>query len=342
MSTRHPGPVIMDLAGTQLTAEERELVMHPLVGGVILFSRNYDNPAQLAELIFSLRQLRSPLLITVDQEGGRVQRLRHGFTELPPMAALGRRFDADPAQARAEAQELGWLLAAELRDLDIDLSFAPVLDVAGNAEVIGDRAFHREPAAVVELAVAFIGGMREAGMAAVGKHFPGHGSVGGDSHVMLPLDTRSAEQIEHHDLLAFAQLAHEDIPGLMSAHVVYPTVDDVPATFSRIWLRQILRERIGYDGMIISDDLNMAAAAQLGDARVRAAAALDAGCELLPICNDRHALVTVLDQVRWQAGRHFRRRYDRLLGARRPGADPGRRTQARELADLLAQPAAHA
>ena len=285
------GPVMLDVAGTSLAPEDAELLRHPAVGGLILFTRNYESPAQLRELVDAVHALREPrLLVAVDQEGGRVQRFRDGFTALPPLAAYGELHDRDTAAALALAAEGGWLLAAELRACGVDFSFAPVLDLRrGRSAVIGDRAFHADPAVVAALAVAMMRGMREAGMAAVGKHFPGHGSVAEDSHVAVPVDPRPLETLRLEDMLAFERVASAGLPAVMPAHVVYSAVDERPAGFSRRWLGDILRDQLGFAGAIFSDDLSMAGAAVAGDIEARARAALDAGCDMLLVCNDRAA-----------------------------------------------------
>jgi beta-N-acetylhexosaminidase len=327
--------LLIDLEALALTAEERELLAHPLVGGVIFFQRNYESRDQLQALVQAIRAIRPELLLTVDQEGGRVQRFRAGFTTLPPPAVLGRRYDQEPPAALALARSFGYVLAAELRQLDVDLSFAPVLDVAGNEEIIGSRALHREPAAIVALAGALQAGMAEAGMAACGKHFPGHGSVRGDSHLMLPRDERPYAAIRDHDLRAFAGLIAQDLAAVMMAHVLYPQVDTLPASFSGLWSRQILRDELGFAGAVICDDLCMQGAAELGDILSRAEAAHAAGCDILPVCNDRTAVITLLDHLRWPANGEAQARVQRLRG-RRVAIDPARLQQARQaLHDIL-------
>ncbi|MGM0433073.1 MAG: beta-N-acetylhexosaminidase [Pseudomonadota bacterium] len=283
------GPLMIDLEGPRLSAPERERLAHEAVGGVILFSRNYESPAQLRALVQSIRQIRPRILIGVDQEGGRVQRFQSGLTRLPPMRSFGLAWERDPENGRAIAHAAGWLMASELRDMDVDFSFAPVLDLDhGVSSVIGDRSFHSDPQVVAELAGAWIEGMHEGGMAAVGKHFPGHGAIAADSHHELPSDGRTLEQILGHDAVPFRELA-ETLDAVMPAHVVYPGVDEQPAGFSPFWLKNVLSREVGFRGVVISDDLTMAGAAVAGEPPARAQAALDAGCDLLLVCNDPEA-----------------------------------------------------
>ncbi|WP_455384049.1 beta-N-acetylhexosaminidase [Acidihalobacter prosperus] len=294
-----PGPLMLDLEGLELSAVEREMLRHPQTGGVILFSRNYESVEQLGALVESIHAVRDPhLLVAVDHEGGRVQRFREGFTRLPPAAAIGRAYDADREHGRELAKQAGWLMAAELRAVGLDFSFAPVLDLAhGVSGVIGDRAFHRDPQAVAILAQAYVHGMREAGMAAVGKHFPGHGGVREDSHLTLPEDTRSLERILAADTVPFAQLAADGLAGIMPAHVRYAEIDELPAGFSRYWLNTVLRQRLGFQGAIFSDDLSMAGAEFIGDYPARAHAALEAGCDMVLVCNHPQGAAEVLDAL---------------------------------------------
>ncbi len=295
------GPVMMDLQGEALTGEERELLRHPAVGGVILFSRNFSSPEQLEELVREIHALREPhLLVAVDQEGGRVQRFREGFSLLPPVRRFGELYDRAPEAAREAARLAGWLMASELRAVGVDFSFAPVLDLdRGVSGVIGDRAFHSDPKVVARLARAWLAGMREAGMAATGKHFPGHGAVVADSHVDVPVDERSFETILAEDAVPFARLADNALAAVMTAHVIYRNVDRLPATFSRFWIEEVLRGRLGFQGAVFSDDLGMAGAAVAGDILARAEAALAAGCDMILVCNDPEGAGMVVEKLRW-------------------------------------------
>ncbi len=294
------GPVMIDLAGTDLAAEERERLRHPLVGGVILFSRNYQDPEQLEALTRAIHAVREPqLLVAVDHEGGRIQRFRDGFTRLPSARRLGHLHDENPRRAKRLATTCGWLMAAELRTVGVDFSFAPVLDLdRGISEVIGDRAFHSDPQVVAELAHAYMSGMTQAGMAATGKHFPGHGSCTADSHLALPADERDFADIFAEDVLPFERMIHYGLAAVMPAHVVYPRVDPNAAGFSRFWLREVLRRRLGFQGVIFSDDLTMEGASGPGDIVARASAAIAAGCDMVLICNDPAAADRVLDGLR--------------------------------------------
>jgi beta-N-acetylhexosaminidase len=287
--------LMLDLEGLQVSDVEKDLLSHPGTGGLILFTRNYQDRQQLAELVRQIRAVRPEILIAVDQEGGRVQRFRDGFVRLPPMAALGRRYDQTPQLAMAEASLVGELMASELTELDIDLSFAPVLDLDyGTSTVIGDRSFHGDADAMIALAGAFIDGMSAAGMAATGKHFPGHGHVVADSHLELPVDPRPLAEIEAADLRPFVALAQK-LDGIMPAHVIYSAVENQTAGFSRYWLQTRLREQMGFRGVIFSDDLSMAGAHGVGGYAERARAALAAGCDMVLACNNRTGAEQVLD-----------------------------------------------
>jgi beta-N-acetylhexosaminidase len=281
------GPVMADVAGFCLSDDEKQRLRHPLVGGVILFRRNFDSVAQLKALTAELRALRQPeLLIAVDHEGGRVQRFLAGFTRLPPMRALGELWDAQgQAVAEATAEETGYVLAAELRACGIDLSFTPVLDLDWqHCAVIGNRGFHGDPAVVTALASALQRGLARGGMGSCGKHFPGHGFVDGDTHVAMPQDLRSLDEIRAADLQPFAALAASGMKAVMPAHVIYPQVDNTSAGFSRVWLQGILRGELGFDGTIFSDDLTMEGAAGAGDIVARTERAFAAGCDMALVC----------------------------------------------------------
>ncbi len=309
------GPVMLDLAGPELNARERELLRHPMAGGVILFSRNYRSPQQLCELTAAIRALRNPeLLIAVDHEGGRVQRFREGFSPIPPMRRLGGAWDRDRVAACAAARDVAYVLASELLACGVDFSFTPVLDVDfGESGVIGDRALHSDPAAIVQLSAALIAGLGEAGMANVGKHFPGHGYVRADSHLAVPVDERSYAEIEAADLLPYRQLIEQGLAAVMPAHVIYPRVDAHPAGFSSRWLRQILRADLHFDGMIFSDVLSMEGASVAGGMVERGAAALAAGCDMVLLCNAPDAAPALLGGI---AGSLNQRRAEAMRGAR--------------------------
>lgn len=290
------GPVMLDLISTSLRPEERELLAHPAVGGLILFSRNFEEEAQLLELVREVREVRPELLLAVDHEGGRVQRFRRDFTLIPAMGSF--RQLADPAEACRRAQAAAYVMASEVRACGIDISFAPVADLHGISEVIGDRSFSPNVDEAVVLLRAFIAGMNEAGMGATGKHFPGHGSVREDSHIAIPVDRRSEAEIRELDLAVFqALMASGDLAAVMPAHVIYPAVDAHPAGFSPRWLQQILRQELAFDGVIFSDDLCMAGAHVAGSVTERAAAAINAGCDMLLVCNDRKAAEQVVEWV---------------------------------------------
>ena len=293
------GPLMIDLKGVAIEPDERDLLAHPLVGGVILFTRNYESPAQLARLTHDIHALRSPaLLVGVDHEGGRVQRFREGFPRLPALRTIGRRHAQDAAAGTALARELGWLMAAELRACGVDLSFAPCVDLDyGVSEVIGDRSFHARAERVAELAVAYMLGMREAGMAATAKHYPGHGAVTADSHVALPVDRRGLADLDA-DLMPYRRLIANGLLAVMAAHVVFPAVDDAPASLSRRWIEGELRGTLGFRGAVFTDDLIMKGAAATGSILDRAQRALAAGCDMLPVCNERPAVETLLDGLR--------------------------------------------
>ena len=288
------GPLMIDIAGLQLTDLDRERLSHPLVGGLILFARNYQSPQQLSELTAAVHALRSPrLLIAIDHEGGRVQRCREGFTCLPPMRQLGELWEKDPQRALDAAQQTGYVLAAELLTRGVDLSFTPVLDLDwGHSSVVGDRSFHRDPQVVTRLAGQLIEGLHQAGMKACGKHFPGHGWAEADSHVAMPVDERGVDELET-DIEPYR---HLPLDAIMPAHVIYPQVDLRPAGFSPVWIRK-LREDIGFEGVVFSDDLSMEGASVAGDIVDRVEAAWNAGCDMLLVCNAPNKAAEVLE--RW-------------------------------------------
>lgn len=292
---------MLDIVGTELTEADRIRLTHPLVGGVILFARNYESPIQLSKLTASIRRLRSPaLLIAVDQEGGRVQRFRDGFTRLPPMRILGEIWNKNPGLARKLAQQIGFVLAAELKVCGVDVSFTPVLDLDyGRSSVIGNRAFHQEPQVVADLAQAVINGLRSTGMMAIGKHFPGHGAVQADTHIETAIDMRSYAEIAKKDLVPFRQIIDVGLSGIMAAHVVFPAVDQHPVGFSSKWLQDILRKDLKFEGCIFSDDLCMQAARNYGGIIYRTEQALRAGCTMVLICNDADAADELLGSLRW-------------------------------------------
>lgn len=288
------GPVMLDIQGMELQADEKEILAHPSVGGIILFSRNYQSPEQLMALCNALHAVRTPpLLIAVDQEGGRVQRFRNHFTRLPAVGLI-----ENNQEPLLTSEQCGWLMATEVVAAGVDISFAPVLDLDyGVSSVIGDRAFHRQPDKVAELALAYQRGMHSAGMATVGKHFPGHGGVSADSHKSLPEDMREFADLLLEDLVPFERLVKNGLNGIMTAHVVYPAIDPQPAGFSRFWLQQVLRQRLNFQGVIFSDDLSMGGAEWAGSYTDRADMSLQAGCDSVLICNQPEQAVTVVEHL---------------------------------------------
>lgn len=299
---------MLDVEGLTLAQHEQEKINHPNTGAVILFSRNYQNSEQVTELINSIRAARDgAILIAVDQEGGRVQRFQNGFTRLPPASYY--------AQAPDLAESAGWLMAAELLSVGVDFSFAPVLDVdCGVSQIIGDRSFSTDPELATHLASLFRKGMHKAGMAATGKHFPGHGAVALDSHLTLPIDERDLDSIRAKDLLPFKRLIAEGLEGIMPAHVVYSNIDPNPAGFSSFWIQQILRRELNFNGAVFSDDLSMNGAASVGDYPKRAKMAQQAGCDMLVVCNNPFAAEQVLDALPITQDLIREHRLQRMLG----------------------------
>lgn len=317
------GPIMLGVAGLELTEVDRARLAHPMVGGVILFTRNYASPAELKALTREIKAVRSPeLLIAVDHEGGRVQRFREGFTAIPPMRELGNLWDRDRHAATAAARSIGYVIARELAEHDVDFSFAPVLDIDhGNSSVIGNRAFHNHAEAVAALACALQAGMRAGGITTVGKHYPGHGYARADSHVVVPVDARSFAEIEASDLVPFMRMTEEGMGAVMPAHVVYSQVDDRPAGFSPLWLKEILRGRMGFAGAIISDDLGMEGASTAGGLVERARTALAAGCDLIISSNDFATADKLLAELDFTASEASQTRLENLR-ARQPDALP--------------------
>lgn len=335
MTDKLIGPVMLDVAEFQVDATERERLLHPATGGVILFRRNYESVEQLTRLIGEVRAIRPELLIAVDHEGGRVQRFRNGFTRLPAASVYVSEGGDDLAEGA------GWVMAAELRAVGVDFSFAPVLDVeSGISQVIGDRAFGTDPFTVTRLAGKFMAGMHGAGMAAVGKHFPGHGGVVEDSHKALPVDPRDLEALESRDLIPFRTLINQGLEGIMPAHVIYSSLDQAPAGFSSFWIQDVLRGRLGFEGAIFSDDLSMAGAAFAGTYSERAQKALDAGCDMVLVCNDPSAADQVLDSLSERDNSlDSNQRLDRFRGKTtfdrtRLDANPAYQSLSRRLAEL--------
>lgn len=292
------GPVMLDLDGLELTPEELDILAHPQVGGVILFTRNYESPTQLKSLIESIRKARnSYLLIATDQEGGRVQRFRKEFTALPALNTIGQIYDRNQAEGLEIAKLHSWLMATELLSLGVDFSFAPVLDVNKNiSSVIGDRSLHRQPDIITVLGKAYLAGMKKAGMASVGKHFPGHGSIAEDSHTAIPVDNRDLPTLFADDLIPFQHCASE-LHAIMPGHIIFPAVDELPAGFSAKWLQTILRQQLKFEGAIFSDDLSMTGATAVGDITTRTHLALQAGCDIILSCNDRKSACQILDDL---------------------------------------------
>ncbi|VAW53755.1 beta-N-acetylglucosaminidase [hydrothermal vent metagenome] len=294
------GPLMVDLEGTSISETERKLLGQPEVGGVILFTRNFESVVQITQLVEEIHNLKTPkILVAVDHEGGRVQRFHQGFSRIPAAANYAKATKGDLEKSRQFAEDAGWLMAIELRACGIDFSFAPVLDLAhGLSGVIGDRAFHSKPATVATLAYAFMHGMNKAGMQAVGKHFPGHGGVVEDSHVAMPVDHRELEELLHNDIVPFASMIENKLAAIMPAHVIYDKVDDKPAGYSSFWIEKILRQRFNFQGVIFSDDLSMEAAGIVGGFGERADAALKAGCDMALVCNHLEGAIEAAEYIK--------------------------------------------
>ena len=294
------GPLMVDLEGTTISKTEKELLLQAEVGGVILFTRNFESVEQITQLVDEIHHLKTPkMLVAVDHEGGRVQRFHEGFSRIPAAALYARVAKGDLQISRQLAENAGWLMAIELRACGIDFSFAPVLDLAhGLSGVIGDRAFHSKPATVATLAYAFMHGMNKAGMQAVGKHFPGHGGVVEDSHVAMPVDHRELEELLNSDIVPFVSMIENKLAAIMPAHVIYDKVDDKPAGYSSFWIEDILRQRFGFQGVIFSDDLSMEAAGVAGGFGERADAALKAGCDMALVCNHLDGAIEAAEYIK--------------------------------------------
>jgi len=315
--------VVVDVLGPVLTEEDRERIRHPAAGAVILFARNYENPEQLAALTADVERQREPALpVCVDHEGGRVQRFKEGFTAIPPMRTLGKQWDRDREKARELATSIGYVIASELGAHGVDFSFAPVLDLDyGGSSVIGDRALHFDPTAVGALGACLVKGLAQGGVGAVAKHFPGHGYAEADSHVAVPRDERSFREIARKDIVPYKAVIEAGLAGVMPAHVIYPQVDSQPAGYSTHWLQEVLRKQLGFQGIVFSDDLSMEGAAVAGGPPERARAAMQAGCDMVLLCNNPAGLDALLqslgevqmanperlDRMRKQGGRDLRK-----------------------------------
>lgn len=292
------GPVMLDIASTKLEPKDKQMLASDLCGGLILFARNFESAEQVFQLTSEIRKIKPNIIIAVDQEGGRVQRFKDEFSALPPIAQLGNLYRLEPQQAISFAEDLGELMALEIQSVGCDISFAPVLDLGlESSRVIGNRAFSTDAEVICELGRAYILGMKSAGMAATAKHFPGHGSIEADSHFEIPYDERALEEIENSDLIPFAQL-NDQYAAVMPAHIIYSQVDEQPAGFSTFWLQQVLRQKLGFNGVIFSDDLSMKGAHVVGDFSLRAERALAAGCDMILVCNDRPATEQVMDSLK--------------------------------------------
>ncbi|TMH73063.1 MAG: beta-N-acetylhexosaminidase [Betaproteobacteria bacterium] len=294
-----PGPVVVDVLGPVLTDEDRERIRHPAAGAVILFARNYEHPDQLKLLTEDIERQREPALpVCVDHEGGRVQRFREGFTAIPPMRTLGKLWDRDRDVAREAATAIGYIVAAELGAHGVDFSFAPVLDLDyGGSSVIGDRALHFDPTAVGALGACLVRGLAQGGVGAVAKHFPGHGYAEADSHVAVPRDERAFKEILRKDIVPYRTVIEAGLAAVMPAHVIYPQVDAEPAGYSKHWLQEVLRGKLGFEGLVFSDDLSMEGAAVAGGPPERARAAIGAGCDMVLLCNNPKGLDALLESL---------------------------------------------
>lgn len=304
--------IMADVAGHCLDDSDADLLSCPQIGGMILFARNVDTPEQVRALTDAMRAIDPQILIAVDQEGGRVARFRQGFSQLPAMGKLGQRYDIDRDSALALAYDCGYLMACEVLAVGVDFSFAPVLDIDGVSLVIGDRAFHTNPDAIIDLSGQFMKGMKAAGMATTGKHFPGHGSIAPDSHVADAIDGRSFDEIFRHDMQTFVNTL-DQLDALMPAHVIFSQVDDKPAGFSSIWLKQIIREKLGFDGLLFSDDLCMKAAHVVGGVDARVVATIEAGCDMALVCNDREGALIAVEAAK-QLPEQPSHRFERMKG----------------------------
>lgn len=308
----HPGPIMLDLKGTHIEPEEKEMLQHPACGGVILFARNIEDAEQTWALIQSIRSVNDALLIAVDQEGGRVQRLREGFTALPPLRALEQQ-ENEPQPRLELIRAHATIMALETQMTGFDISFAPVLDLATEtSRVIGDRAFHEEPEQVLEYAKCYVAALNATGMAATGKHFPGHGTVDADSHHELPIDDRSLTAITERDLIPFAGLAGS-LQGIMPGHIIFPQVDALPAGFSHVWIEQILRQQLKFQGAVFTDDLSMKGAEVVGDFQARVNAAIEAGCDMMLVCNHPEQAGYMLEHLSGYRNTHSQARIEKMF-----------------------------